>query len=164
MMMTPNQRTIAQQQELIHKLAWDASYGCYTRAGFEHMIWPEIAHKARHIVYFDVDGVHAINEKFGSYDAFNAMIKQVVSTVRSTDIVAGRWNSGDELLVCMVESPDRKDLDPAGLVKRLTHELAKHGLTATFATQPVKSSILHENVKPAADEVLAAKKARGVGR
>ena len=163
-MMTNNARIITQQQELIHKLAWDEAYGCHTRSGFEHMIWPEIAHKAKYIVFFDVDGVHAINEKHGSYDAFDAMVKQVISTVRSTDIVAGRWNSGDELVLCMVESEDRKSLDPKGLVNRLTEEFAKHGLTAMFAIRDVKSLVLKENVKPAADEVLAAKKARGISR
>jgi GGDEF domain-containing protein len=163
-MMSQNQRIIAQQQELIHKLSWDSAYGCYTRAGFEHLIWPEIAHIAKHIVYFDVDNVHAINDKHGSYDPFNAMIKQVLSNVRSTDIVASRWNSGDELTVCMVESEDRKTLDPQGLVNRMTAELAKHGLTAIFVVVDVNSSILQDVVKPAADQVLELKKARGVDR
>jgi hypothetical protein len=163
-MMTNNARIIAQQQELIHRLSWNDAMGCHTKLGFEHVIWPAIKHIARHIVYFDVDGVHAINEQAGSYDVFDAKIKQVLSAVRSTDAVAGQLNSGDEFYLCLVDAPDRATPDPDGLVKRLTDELAKQGLTAIFAVTAVTSSILRENLQPAADQVLAAKKARGIGR
>lgn len=162
--MTKNQQTIAQQQELIHKLAWNEAMGCHTKLGFEHVVWPAIKHVARYIVYFDVDGVHQINEQAGSYDVFDAKIKQVLSAVRSTDVATGQLNSGDEFYICIVESPDRKTQDPQGLVDRLTEELAKQGLTAIFAVTAVTSPILRENVRPAADQVLAAKKARGVSR
>src|SRR5690242_20388054 len=100
-MMTHSARPIAQQEELIHKLAWNDGFGCHTRAGFEHMVWPEIASKARWIVYFDVNGMHALNETFGSYEPVDAMIKQVLTSIRSTDYVAGQWKSGDEFLICL---------------------------------------------------------------
>jgi hypothetical protein len=160
-MMTKNQQIIAAQQELIHRLAWNDAFGCHTRAGFENMIWMEIYHRARWIVFFDVDGVHALNNASGSYAVFDAKIKKVLTSVRSTDIVAGQWHSGDEFLLCMVESPDRATLDPQGLVRRLTELLAAQDLTAVFAVVPVTSPILVENVNPAADEVLARKRARG---
>lgn len=151
-------------EHLVRTMAWNDAMGCHTRAGFEKWIWPEIYHKAKWIVYFDVDGVHALNEQSGTYDTFDGIMKQVLNIVRSTDIVSCQYLSGDEYLICLTESPDRKVLDPDGLVERLKAELAKHGLTAIFAVQPVSSSILAENVKPAADRVLEAKKARGIGR
>lgn len=169
-MMTKNQQIIAQQEELIHRLSWNAGFGCYNRNGFEHMKWPEIAPDARWIVYFDVDGVHALNEQHGSYEPFNAMMKQVLASVRSTDIVAGQFNSGDEFVICILEKPDlaegdrRHVIDPHKVVGRLTEELARHGLTATFAVSRVRSSHLLENVQPAADQVLAIKKQRGGSR
>lgn len=163
-MMTPNKLLIAQQEQLIYKLSWNESMGCHTKLGFEHMVWPTKKASARFIVYFDVDGVHALNEKHGTYDVFDAMIKQVFSTIRTTDIVAGQLNSGDEFLILICETPERPTSDPLGLVDRLTAELAKHGLTAIFAVVPVNSPVLKENIKPAADEVLAAKKARGITR
>jgi GGDEF domain-containing protein len=160
-MMTQNQQTIAAQQALIHKLAWNDGFGCHTRKGFEHVVWPGIAAKARSIVYFDIDGMHALNEKFGSYEPVDAMIRKVLSSVRSSDFVAGQWKSGDEFLICLTENDKHNTLDPEGLVRRLTEEFAKVGMSATFAIVPVKSTDLLENVQPAVDQVYEAKKSRG---
>jgi hypothetical protein len=169
-MMNRNQQLLAQKDELIHKLGWYQNYGCYNRGGLEHVIWPERAHKAKWIVYFDVDGVHEINETHQTYDVFNAMMKDVLSKFRSREIFAAIYNSGDEFLLCITEEPaefedDRRQvIDPEKVVERLTEELARHGLTAIFAIEPVKSLLLDDNIKPAADRVLAAKKARGITR
>ena len=166
-MMTDNARIIAYQQELIHKLSWNASMGCHTRAGFEHVVWPEIASRARWLVYFDIDGMHALNEKMGGYAPVDAMIRQVLAAVRASDYVGGQLNSGDEFLICVTASDQRPEPDlvtAEGLVDRLVFEFAKLGMSATFAIVPVKSTDLAENVQPAVDQVLDAKKARGVGR
>jgi GGDEF domain-containing protein len=163
-MMTKNKQTITRLQDLVYRLAWNESFGCHTRNGFEHMIWPTIAHKAKWLIYFDLDNIHALNEAFGGYGPVDAMVKQVLATVRASDYVAGQFKSGDEFLVCLTESDERPTLDPEGFVKRLTAEFAKHNLTATFAIVPVKSLDLLENVQPAVDQVYAAKKARGVSR
>lgn len=163
-MMTNNQKLFAQQQELIHQLAWNDAFGCYNRKGFEKMRWPEIAAEARWIIYFDIDGMHALNEAHGGYEPVDAMIRQVLSSVRSTDYVAAQWKSGDEFLICLKENDERAKLDPEGMVKRLTEEFAKLAISATFAIVPVKSTNLLENVQPAVDQVFAAKKARGVSR
>ena len=160
-MMTANQRIIAQKDELIHQLSWNDGFGCFNRKGFEKMKWPEIASTARHIIYFDIDGMHALNEAHGGYELVDSMIRQVLSSVRSSDYIAGQWKSGDEFLICLTENPDHGPLDPDGLVKRLTEEFAKMGMTATFAIVEVKSTDLLENVQPAVDRVYAAKKARG---
>lgn len=169
-MMTKNQQLFAQQAELIHKLSWYPNYGCFNKGGFEHVKWPEIAHKAKWIVYFDVDGVHQINEQHGTYEAFNGMMREVLRQVRQTDIVAALYNSGDEFVLCLIEetavgnNDRRKAIDPEEMVKRLTEALAEQGLTAIFAIEPVRSLLLNENIQPAADRVLAAKRARGMSR
>jgi len=169
-MMTKNQQLLAQKDELIARLSWHHGYGCYNKAGFAEVIWPEIAHIAKWIVYFDVDGVHDINEKHETYDVFDAMMKDVFSTLRRTDQIGAQVKSGDEFLVCMTESISddqmerRQNVDPEILKDKLIQALAKHGLTAHFLIVPVKSLLLEENIKPAADEVLRLKKARGVSR
>jgi len=112
-------------QVLVEKLSWNDGFGCYTRAGFEKLVWPMIADQARWIIYFDVDGMHSLNESFGGYDRVDAMIKDVLHIVRSTDYVAGQWKSGDEFLVCMTENLARGPLDPEGLQERLIDALAK---------------------------------------
>lgn len=150
---------LSELQELVYALAWNDGFGCYTRAGFEKLIWPQIKDRARWIVYFDIDGMHALNERFGSYEPVDAMIKQVLAIVRTTDYVAGQWKSGDEFLVCIAEDDSRDQLsDPQGMAERLMAELKKQGLSATFAIVPVISEQLFQNVKPAVDKVYAAKK------
>ena len=163
-MMTQNQRLLAQKDDLIHRLAWNDGFGCHTRKGFEHVVWPDMAARARWIVYFDIDGMHALNEKFGSYEPVDRMIRQVLAAVRSSDFVAGQWKSGDEFLICLTENQAHNPLDPEGLVRRLTEEFAKVGMSATFAIVPVKSTDLQENVQPAVDRVYELKKSRGVSR
>jgi GGDEF domain-containing protein len=163
-MMTENRRIIAQQEQLINKLSWNDGFGCHTRKGFEHVVWPNIASRARAIIYFDIDGMHALNEHFGSYEPVDAMIRQVLSSVRSSDHVAGQWKSGDEFLICLTENDLHNPLNPEGLVKRLTEEFAKVGMSATFAIVPVKSTDLAENIQPAVDLVYEAKRARGSSR
>ena len=171
-MLPKKERTLQELEKLIRALAWNENFGCYTRAGFEKMIWPEIAQRARWIIYFDVDDVHMLNEELGSYEPVDAMIKQVLATLRLTDFVAGQWKSGDEFLICLVESDQqlplirsqREHIDPKGMMERLIDELQKQGLTATFAIVPVLSNDLSMNVKPAVDQVYAGKKARGISR
>lgn len=146
---------------LAKRLAWNPSFGCFTRLGFEHLVWPAIREQARYIIYFDVDSVHQLNEHFGSYDVVDRMIRGVFEAVRHTDYKAGQYQSGDEFLICLCENKAREELNPQGMANRLIKELKQHGLTATFAVAEVTSPDLATNIKPAIEEVFAAKKARG---
>jgi GGDEF domain-containing protein len=166
-MMTRNQQIIAQQDELIHQMGWDDDYGCHNRKGFELLVWPKIKTEARWLVFFDLDYLHDLNKKMGGYAPVNAMIRQVMATIRSSDHNACRWQSGDELLVAITETETRQADDvsvPEGMVKRLQEALAAQGMAATFAIVPVKSTDLLENVQPAVDKVFELKKARGINR
>jgi GGDEF domain-containing protein len=170
-MFPEKERTPEESQELIRALAWNDAFGCYTRAGFEKLVWPEIAQRAKWIIYFDVDGMHDLNEAHSGYEFADVLIKQVFGILRLTDYVAGQFKSGDEFLICLVDgdqqlplSNQRESLDPQGMMERLIIELKKQGMTATFAIVPVISRDLATNVKPAVDQVYAAKKARGAGR
>jgi len=159
-----NELSQEELKKLVQALAWNDAFGCYTRAGFEKLIWPEIASQARWIIYFDVDGMHHLNAAYGDYAPVDAMIKQVLAVMRASDYIAGQWKSGDEFLICLTESDGRQILDPHGMIERLTEELKKHGMAATFAVVPVRSPDLAENVKPAVDRVYASKNQRGTGR
>ena len=166
-MMTEKARIIAEQQNLIHKLAWDEDYGCHNRKGFELLVWPDIKSRARWLVFFDLDFLHDLNDKMGGYGPVNVMIKQVLGVVRSSDHTACRWQSGDEMLVAITETETRNadDISVAeGMVKRLQEALAAQGMSATFAIVPVKNTDLVENVTPAVEKVFELKRARGVTR
>ena len=173
-MLTKKERSKEESDALIRAMAWNDGFGCYTRAGFEKMIWPEIAERARWIVYFDIDDIHALNKKFGSYDPVDAMVKAALSVVRITDYVAGQWKSGDEFLVCLTEEKQlafsdqllgsselRVEIDPLAVVNRLEDALKREGLSATFAVVPVTSRDLRATMKPAVDMVYQGKEQRG---
>jgi len=164
------QKTKEELEALVRALSWNDAFGCYTRNGFEKVVWPEIADQARWIIYFDIDNMHDLNASFGGYEAVDAMIKLGLSVLRWTDYVACQLQSGDEFLVCMIEggpqSPikeQRETLDPERLKERLSNSLKLAGLTATFAIVPVTSPDLLTNVKPAIDIVYQAKNNRPAG-
>jgi len=165
-MFPQKERSKNESDELIRALAWNDEFGCYTRQGFKKAVWPTIAEDARWIIYFDVDGVHNINATNKGYEAFDAMMKQALATLRLTDYVAAQWKSGDEFLVCLTEtkhsavSDQRETLNPEAMMERLIDALKKQGLTATFAIVPVISPDLAANVKPAVDQVYEIKNSR----
>jgi GGDEF domain-containing protein len=143
-------------------MAWDDAYGCYTRAGFEKVIWPEIVDRAKWIIYFDIDNMNALNAKHGK-PAVNAMIKKSL-TLRHSDYVAARYNSGDEGVICITENEARILVDPYQLCERLAISFDENGCPATFAIVPVISKELAQNVDPADEMVQASKNANRRGR
>ena len=150
-----------QLQELVNSLAWNDGFGCYTRAGFEKMIWPQIADEAEWIIFLDVDEMHSLNGMHG-YDAVDAKIKKSL-TLRATDYVAAQWQSGDEFLICLTRNEGRTPSHPVALCERLREEFIENGVPATFGIAPVTSKELIENVKPAYELVRAEKAANRRG-
>ena len=154
--------TLEESHQLIRTLAWNNAFGCFTRLGFENWIWPGIADQAKWIIYFDIDDVHALNAKYGSYDPVDAMISSVLAAVRMTDYVAGQWKSGDEFVVCITEDGSREPSDPEGFKDRLVVELAKQGMTATFSIVPVVTKSLLATVGTAVRQVYEIKNSRHI--
>ena len=138
-------------QELEEKaasLAWNSGYGCWTRQGFERIIWPDVAEKARWIIFFDIDQMHYLNDQHG-YEGMNEIIKQSLAT-RESDFMAGQWFSGDEFIVCITDDdPERDTSNPIEFCMRLADVFRANGAPATFVVAPVVSSNLSENVSPA---------------
>lgn len=143
-------------EKLVNDLAWNDGYGCYTRAGFEKLIWPEIADRARWIIFLDVDDMHALNAEHG-YEGVNAKIKKSLS-IRASDFMAGQWFSGDEFIVCITDDPDRGRSDPMAFCERIAEGFRSNSVSATFAIVPVRSRNLFEVVAPANEMVQASKR------
>jgi hypothetical protein len=152
-----------QLQSLVERLAWNHSFGCYTKNGFAFYIWPEIAPRVEWIIYFDLDHLHDLNSKFESYAPVDNMIKKVLSILRDTDYIGGQVNSGDEFIICS-KGREGERSDPEGLKKRIVEELAKFGMSATFSIKKVSSWDLDEALAPAVAEVKRLKAERGIGR
>lgn len=148
-----------QLEELVSALSWNDGYGCYTRAGFEKIIWPYIADKAAWIIFFDVDDMHGLNSAHG-YEGVNAIIKKSLE-MRASDVMAGQWFSGDEFIVCISDAPGRQPSNPIEFSLRLAETFIANGASATFAIAPVTSKDLFANVAPAHE---LCQKAKATGR
>jgi GGDEF domain-containing protein len=162
--LSPSQQKIAQLETLTHRLAWNHDFGCYTRNGFEHLIWPEIASRARYLVYFDIDQMKILNDTIGKPEV-NARIRQALGILRSTDhVAAGQFFSGDEFVIVICEAEDGTVGDPKGLIERLANEFKAVQMKATYGFDAVKGTDLVENVQPVADLVHEYKTKRGASR
>src|SRR5689334_22324900 len=102
-----NDLRIQKLEEQLHRVSWNDRFGCYNRQGFEYVKWTEISAVTRFLIFLDIDHLHELNEQYESYAPVDAMIKQALSIVRSTDCVAGQLNSGDEFIIAITESPNR---------------------------------------------------------
>lgn len=145
----------SQLEQLIRDLAWNDEYGCYSRAGFQELIWPGIAAIARWIVFFDIDEMGNLN-KVHSHAGVNMRIKKSL-TMRTSDYLTGQRYSGDEFIIVVTDAPGRRASNPIELCARLAESLRENGLSATFAIAPVISDDLTQNVEPAVKEVEIAK-------
>lgn len=144
-------------QKQNQSLAWNDEYGCYTRRGFEKLLWPQISTAATYIVFFDIDDMHGLNDKHG-YDGMNELIKESLS-MRESDFMAGQWFSGDEFVVCITDKdPHRRESNPIEFAARLQEIFMENGVPATFAVAPVISEDLYTNVSPAHHLVQEAKR------
>ena len=149
------QRSKNDLEKLVNELAWNDGFGCYTRAGFEKLIWPRIAEDARWIVFLDVDDMHGLNQAHG-YEGVNKKIKKSLA-LRAGDYMAGQWFSGDEFIVCITDGDERNATDPIAFCERLAKAFRRNGASATFAIVPVRSQNLYEAVAPANEMVQASK-------
>lgn len=141
--------------KLVQALAWNDGYGCYTRQGFEKLVWHTITKKARWVIFFDIDNMHDLNARHG-YEGVNKIIKKSL-TIRGSDFMAGQWFSGDEFIVIITDDPGRDISNPVEFCMRLKGIFEKNGAPATFAIAPVVSDDLLTNVMPAHELCQAAK-------
>lgn len=142
-------------RQMLAHVSIDPSYNVTTRPAVDLEL-PRIHGDASHVVFFDIDHMHELNEKHG-YDKVNGMIKRAVH-VRCDDVLLrARWFSGDELIVIL------KGSDPVSFCTRLQTALKNEGLSATMAYAPYTGN-LDTDVSACAEMVQAAKRvdARGV--
>ena len=136
-----NDKTVEELKALLKTLAINDGFGCFTRTGFQNIVWPYIREDAEWIIFLDVNDMHALNSQYDSYDPVNQMIYEVLS-LRD-------------------KRSDRKT-DPYGLVGRLVEAFNKQNMSATFAVVPVISMDLMTNLAPAIKQVKQVKENRGV--
>ena len=141
-------------EDLIDLLKWNEQLGCYTRQGFEHLVWKKVADRAVWLIFFDIDDMKGLNNR-GSWDETSALIKRSIS-VRSTDYVVGQILSGDEFAVVVTERTGQH-ADPLRLCQRIQNNFRENGTSATFAYGRIVSNELEINLKPLKQLVEHAK-------
>ena len=143
-------------EKLVHSMAWNDGFGCYTRAGLEKMMWNEISSSVQYCVFMDIDDMHDLNERYG-YDGVNERIKKSLM-LRSTDYVAGQWFSGDEIIVLITKNSGRDNSDVSKFCERLQSSFMENGVSITIGVSNVSSFDLMQVVKPGFDLVQLAKR------
>ena len=136
-------------------LKHDQAFGILTRPGLE-IEYRKLTGDL-YAVFIDLDGIHALNEKLGSYGPVDAMIRNAFS-MRRDDlmlVIAGKWKSGDEVLFIVKADPD-------GFIARLHSDLSANGLSASAAYAKIENNDLFAAVKIASSQVATAKKSRGI--
>jgi GGDEF domain-containing protein len=130
----------------------DPAFGCLKREAIERRATPTSGHA---LVFIDLDGVHAINARTGSYERVDSLVRAALADLacRDSDILAGRWQSGDELVFVVPQT------DADGFLVRLAEMFGAHELTFTGAHTPM-TGMFANDVKTAAAKVLAQKHAR----
>ena len=130
--------------QVIEQLKWDHAYDCFTRTGMEYIKWPEIQKNAVWLIVGDIDYMHELNEQY----THNGMDERIKSSIqmRSTDYVACRIKSGDELGWVITDSPERDVTDPAGMAERLQQSFASNGIQITLGVVHVIGSSFKSNI------------------
>jgi GGDEF domain-containing protein len=126
----------------------DRAYGCLTRSGIERIFRP-----GSDVIFLDLDAIHALNTRHGMPEVDRRIARALAATTRRGEIVAGRWYSGDELVV----------LAPAGVgvhvAGRLAAALAVEGMSACMAVIPAAER-LASAAQQGLEDVQAQKRAR----
>jgi GGDEF domain-containing protein len=141
------QARIRELEEALEAGHLDEQFAILNRAGINKR-WHKRPADADTVIFFDIDGLHTHNERWGYADTDNH-IRAVMSQIDHFWIF--RWYSGDEFgLICA--SADA--LGFAARVKRLLHE---QGMTATFGIAPIVEGDLTKSMTRAAALVQEAK-------
>jgi hypothetical protein len=135
-------------------LKQDSAYGILTRPALE-IEYRKLDEDAW-LIFIDMDQIHALNEKYESYEPVDKMIRRAFQARAKDFILAGRWKSGDEIVFIVRTDPD-------GFIFRLQHSLKKFGLSATCNAQKIKGNDLVGAAQRAVRIVYAAKKADNRG-
>lgn len=96
----------------------------YTRAAIEiswqSMLWADLA-----VIYADLDNLKALNSRHG-HEGANTRIKSALGQVRSSEILSGRWYSGDEFVFIVPA------IEANQATARIQQLFRDQGLSATF--------------------------------
>ena len=149
---------LKQENELLKS---DPAYGGLSAAGLR-VEFRSITDPDLFVIGLDLDGIHALNESFGSYEPVDKIIHAAFSDFdfRSDDmtienlVLFGRHKSGDEIAFIIRGNPE-------GFIQRLYTALNKHGLSGIADFELIQDHDLESALVCAFEKVVAAKSLRG---
>jgi GGDEF domain-containing protein len=139
-----------QQLERVTTSTW---FGCLTRNGVDEVLLSADL-TGLSLVYFDLDELKKANDKWGKPES-SRRVAEVISQLRSADIIIGQWFSGDEFL-CLVPSSTA-----AGFAHRCLSLLHEQEMSATFVIVNIKAHSNIPKIGEACDKIVNACKKRG---
>ncbi|MGB3613089.1 MAG: diguanylate cyclase [Elainellaceae cyanobacterium] len=130
------------------KAMFDGVYGCLTRSGLEAN-----PPKAGSILFFDVDGMHDANERWG-YEAVDSRIRAAIAQFRQSrgSSIVARWYSGDEVLAVVPQK------DAVGAAERMLQVFREQELGVTIGVCDISVGDWREAVRVASGLVQDAKR------
>lgn len=147
-----NERLRAENAELRH----DQAYGILTQTGL-HTEYRKLQESDLYAIFMDLDGIHALNEKFGDYETVDSKVRNAFNLRNDDLVLAGRWKSGDEILFVVRTNPRK-------FIRRLQDSLIQNGLSATCSYQKIAGNDLTSAVDKCIKRVYAKKAQRKVER
>ena len=141
---------IAQIEAELEAAHTDKVYGCLTRVGLDRA-WERRANDNLEVVFGDLDHMHELNAELG-YDEVDRRIRAALAglRIRHTDLLAGRWYSGDELVFVLAG-------DACGFAQRLHQSFAEQGIGITIGYGGVLTPVLSDTVTHCSAKVQLAK-------
>ena len=140
----------------VKRLSHDDAFGILTRQGLMASCTTRSGKKA--VVFLDFDRIGELNKELG-YEEVNGRIKETFQqSIRHSDVLLGRWYSGDECLVLV----DGDTTAAEAVLDRLRMHAQGQGLSFMAATGPWdgKDEPLEHCVSRLAEEVLRQKAER----
>jgi len=136
-------------------LRFNKNYGTLTRQALE------LEHRKltgdKFVVMIDIDYLHQLNDKYGSQEPVNEMIRNAFDFRDDDLLLKGNYASGDEVAFVVRSDPD-------GFMVRLQASLMKQGISATMAWEKILDDDLLGACKRAIDRVYELKKMRNIVR
>jgi len=146
---------INELEQQVERLRIDPTFGCLSRQGLDELL-TSTSLDGKVVVFFDLDKMHELNEVYG-YQEVDRRIRAVLAQFRASEVVVGRWYSGDEIVLIVPYS------EQDAVVNRLKVALDSQELSATIALSPISgegADACYIAIRSAASKVQQAK-ARG---
>jgi GGDEF domain-containing protein len=149
------QQEVDRLREENDRLRTCSSFGIYTRGAID-LSWKDLDWRCLSVAYGDLDDLKTLNTRLG-HEAANEKIRAAFAQIRSSELLCGRWQFGDELVFIAPTT------EMQSAVTRIQGAFVEQGLSITIAATVCRSAVLSKNVCVAQRHVEHCKQTRRKG-